>query len=116
MRVEMETGSRQDLVGVETEDEVDFNLERATPKAEGTYMKFEARVTITLAAGETIVTYKDMFAAGTGNMTREQVAHKFTAVTEESLGAEKAAQVIDAVWNLDKAPDVGRLAALLSEW
>src|SRR3546814_18136156 len=108
MLVDKEIGALQDLVRLETDDEFDFNLERATPNAEGPYMKFKARVTITLASGETIVTYKDMFAAGTGNMPREQVAHQFTAVTEEAPGAEKVAQSSDSVWKPHKAPAAGR--------
>lgn len=104
----------QDRVRLAVDPEFDHNLEKATPNAEGPYMKFEARVTITTADGEKIVTYEDMFSLGTGNMTREMTADKFLAVTANALAPETARAVVDAVWRLEEAERVDDLIALLA--
>jgi 2-methylcitrate dehydratase PrpD len=104
----------QDKVRLAVDPQFDHNLERARPNAEGPYMKFEARVTITMDDGEKIVAYEDMFALGTGNMTREQTADKFLNVTADALPAEVGRQVVEAVWRLDEAESVDPLIALLA--
>src|SRR3546814_17528739 len=49
MLVDKEIGAIQDIVRLETDDESDFTLDRAPPNATGPYLKFQPRVTITLA-------------------------------------------------------------------
>lgn len=104
----------QDKVRLGVDPEFDHNLERARPNSRGPYMKFEARVTITMNDGEKIVAYQDMFALGTGNMTREQTADKFRAVTAAALPPATAAAVVDTVWRLDELDGVGELVGLLA--
>jgi 2-methylcitrate dehydratase PrpD len=104
----------QNKVRLAVDPEFDHNLERAQPNSEGPYMKFEARVTITLSGGERIVAYQDMFALGTGNMTREQTADKFLAVTAGALPPELGRAVVDTVWRLDELDRVDELVALLA--
>jgi 2-methylcitrate dehydratase PrpD len=90
------------------------NLEHATPGDPTHYIKFEARVTITMKGGEKIVAYKDVFAEGTGNMSRERVADKFRNCTEGLMPPERAEQVIDLVWRLEELQDAGELARLMA--
>lgn len=90
------------------------NLEHATPGDPTHYIKFEARVTITLKGGEKLVAYKDVFAEGTGNMSRDRVADKVRACTDGLMPAERTEQIIDTVWNLEKLEDTGDLARLMA--
>jgi aconitate decarboxylase len=106
----------QDKVRLEVDPEFDHNLERAQPNLDGgPYMKFEARVTITMSDGEKIVAYQDMFALGTGNMTREQTADKFLAVTARALPAETGRAVVDTVWRLEELDRIDELITLLAD-
>jgi 2-methylcitrate dehydratase PrpD len=91
------------------------NLEHAPTGDPSHYMKFEARVTITMKDGAKHVAYKDVFAAGTGNMSRDDVARKFRACVEGLMPEERAGRVIDLVWNLERLGDAAELAALMGE-
>ncbi len=95
--------------------EYDFNLEHADASDDPAhYISFEARVTIRLKDGRTLQTYRDVFAAGTGNMNRDDVARKFRACVDGLMPPERAEQVIDMVWRLDDLKDVGELARLMA--
>jgi 2-methylcitrate dehydratase PrpD len=96
------------------DDEFNENLENVTPGDPAHYIKFEARVTIKLKSGETLVAYKDVFAEGTGNMSRERVADKFRHCADGLMPAERADQVIDLVWRLDQLADAGEVARLMA--
>jgi 2-methylcitrate dehydratase PrpD len=91
------------------------NLEHAPTGDPTHYIKFEARVTITMQDGTKHVAYKDVFAAGTGNMSRDDVARKFRACVEGLMPDDRAAQVIDMVWNLEQLDDVGDLARVMGQ-
>jgi 2-methylcitrate dehydratase PrpD len=100
-------------VRLEADPEFDYNLEHAPPSDDPAhYVKFEARVTISLSDGRTLVSYKDVFAAGTGNMSRDDVASKFRACTDGRISSAKAEEIIDMVWRLDEVDDVAELARL----
>jgi 2-methylcitrate dehydratase PrpD len=97
----------QDVVELEVDPEFDYNLERAEPSGDPAhYMKFEARVTIDLDDGEQVVAYKDMFAAGTGNMSRNDVERKFRAVVAGLIEPARADAIVSNVWRLDEADSV----------
>jgi 2-methylcitrate dehydratase PrpD len=105
-----------DRVELVANDEFDFNLEHATPSADSNhYMKFEARVTVTLKDGRQLVQYKDVFAEGTGAMSRERLEHKFRALTEGKLSEGQAGKIIGAIWHLEDLQDVGDLARMAGE-
>lgn len=92
----------------------DFNLEHATPSTDPAhYIKFEARVTIKLRDGRTLVAYKDVFAAGTGNMSRDDVARKFYACVDGKIPRSRAEEIVDAVWRLEELSDVSELTRLI---
>jgi 2-methylcitrate dehydratase PrpD len=105
-----------DQVELVANDEFDFNLEHATPSTDSNhYMKFEARVTVTLNDGRQLVQYKDVFAEGTGAMSRERLENKFRALTEGKLSEKQASKIVAAVWHLEDLRDVGDLARMTSE-
>src|SRR3546814_5261932 len=60
-------------------------------------MKFEARVTVTLQDGTVISEYADMFALGTGRMSRDEVADKFRDATKKIIAADRAEKIIETV-------------------
>jgi 2-methylcitrate dehydratase PrpD len=103
--------SRKVRLGVDPE--FAHNLEHAPHGDPSHYMKFEARVTITMKDGKKHVAYKDVFAAGTGNMSRDDVARKFRACVDALMTESRADQVIEMVWNLEKLEDAGDLARLM---
>jgi 2-methylcitrate dehydratase PrpD len=105
--------SRKVRLGVDPE--FVHNLEHAPTGDPTHYIKFEARVTITMKDGTKHVAYKDVFAAGTGNMSRDDVARKFRACVDGLMPDDRAAQVIDTVWNLEQLPDVGVLARMMGQ-
>lgn len=93
----------------------DHNLERAEVDPDGpAYMKFEARVTLRLHDGTEIIRSADMFAIGTGRMTRTEIADKFLTIATRAIPERRAEEVVSMVWDLDQLDDVGDLAALLS--
>jgi 2-methylcitrate dehydratase PrpD len=101
----------QRKVRLGVDPEFDFNLEHAKPSDDTShYIKFEARVTITLKDGSKVVAYKDVFAAGTGNMSRDDVAGKARACARGQLEPEVIDEIIDMVWNLEQLKDAGDLA------
>lgn len=103
--------SRKVRLGVDPE--FVHNLEHAPTGDPSHYMKFEARVTVTMKDGTRHVAYKDVFAAGTGNMSRDDVARKFRACVDGLMPEERAERVIDLVWNLERLDDVGELASTM---
>jgi 2-methylcitrate dehydratase PrpD len=105
--------SRKVRLGVDPE--FVHNLEYAPHGDPSHYMKFEARVTVKMKDGTKHVAYKDVFAAGTGNMSRDDVARKFRACVEGLMPDDRAEQVIDTVWNLEKLSDVTELARLMGQ-
>jgi 2-methylcitrate dehydratase PrpD len=106
-----------DRVRLVKNDEFDYNLERATPSADGSsYIKFEGRVTIRFRDGPERAQYADLFALGTGNMSRDRMAGKFRAVSAGVMPEQRIEDVIATVWRLDELDDVSELVALMSEW
>jgi 2-methylcitrate dehydratase PrpD len=103
-----------DKVKLVTDPVMDYNLEHAQPKEDGSgYIKLEARVTLRFRDGTERSEYADLFALGTGNMSRELMADKFRAVTKENLPTATAEKVIETVWGLDGLADVSDLVALV---
>jgi 2-methylcitrate dehydratase PrpD len=96
------------------DEQFNENLENVAPGDPTHYIKFEARVTIKLKSGETLVAYKDVFAEGTGNMSRERVADKFRNCADGLMPADRAESIIDLVWRLDEVDDAGEVARLLA--
>src|SRR3546814_16377284 len=77
-------------------------------------MMFEARVTVTLQDGTVNSEYADMFALGTGRMSRDEVADKFRDATKKIIAADRAEKIIETVWSLDEVDDVSELLALMA--
>jgi hypothetical protein len=51
--------------------------------------------------------------SATNPMTREDVAGKARGLLAPTLGARRAKQLIDAIWNIERMPDLQQLHTLL---
>lgn len=94
-------------VRLRVDPEFDHNMEVAWP------MKFEARVTVRLTDGRTLVGYHDTWPA-TSTMSYADVADKFRAISAGRLSAGRADEIVAAVSELDTASDITGLVSLLA--
>jgi 2-methylcitrate dehydratase PrpD len=94
-------------VRLEVDPEFDHNMEVAWP------MKFEARVTIRLSDGGTIVGYHDTWPE-TSTMDYSGVADKFLAIAETKIDEGRASEIVAAVRELEKVDNVRELVTLLA--
>ena len=54
-----------------------------------------------------------MRGSATNPMTREDVAGKARGLLAPTLGAHRARQLIEAIWNIERMPDLRQLHSLL---
>ncbi len=86
-------------------------LVRATP--DPTLAEEEVHVTIRLGGGTEHSTHVRHATGSPENpMTDAQLEAKFSALSGERLGTERAARLLDAAWRLDAAPSLEGLLAL----
>ena len=106
MLTEPETLRLAGLVRLVADEEMDRGLEQDWP------MSFAARVVLTTVDGEVVEEQADIWP-GTSNMTFDDVAAKFRAVTAGHLSADEAEALVAAVRQLDKTPDLDGFWTLL---
>jgi 2-methylcitrate dehydratase PrpD len=56
---------------------------------------------------------KAVRGSATNPMTREDVAAKARGLLAPTLGARRAKQLIDTIWNIERVPDLRQLHTLL---
>ncbi|MEE8350602.1 MAG: MmgE/PrpD family protein [Rhodospirillales bacterium] len=113
-RVRMEAFSEelladQDLRAIiaKVEVSVDADLEAQFPKRRA------ANISIETTDGETLKHYAPTRKGDPDNpLTDDELAEKFLELTGSVLGDEGAAELLDALWRLDEAADLGSIAAI----
>ena len=72
------------------------------------------RITVKLVSGKTITKQVDFHKGHPKNpMSDQDVEEKFSRLTKNQLGKNQSKKILDAVWNLEKARDVGSVISLL---